>query len=127
MNYQTLKSNLQSFAQVHPGYVWFVLEISMLVAAGYSVFGLILVSTGALASGDTLRMLVGFMLAPLYGLLLFIMVTVLLAAILTLPYVFIINSRSPLSFATASATKPAGRKTPRKTASRRQSRSKATK
>jgi Flp pilus assembly protein protease CpaA len=126
MNYQALKTSIQTFTQAHPGYVWFVLELSMLFAAGYSVFGLILVSTGALASGDTLRMLLGFIFAPVYALMLFIMVTILLAAILTLPYVFITsNNRSIMAFA---AAKPSRKSTTRKPASqRRKTAAKATK
>jgi len=131
MNYQALKLNLLNFTEAHPGYVWFVLELSMLFAAGYSVFGLILVSTGALAAGDTLRMLLGFMFAPVYALMLFIMVTILLAAILTLPYIFITsNNRSMVAFATAkpTATKPRRKTATRKSASAgRKANSKTTK
>lgn len=86
MQYNQLKTTAISFHDSHPGYVWLVMELSMVCAAVYSLFGLFVVATGALITGSTLRMVAGFILAPFYALFLFVVVTVVLTTILTLPY-----------------------------------------
>jgi hypothetical protein len=107
MNYQVLKTKAQAFIQEHHSYFWGVFELSMLCAAGYSVFGLILLSTGALASGNTLIMMLEFMIAPVYAAILFVGVTAALSVILTLPYAIALTLHLPGQPA-AAATKSAG-------------------
>jgi hypothetical protein len=109
MNYQVLKTKALAFIQEHHSYFWGVLELSMLCAAGYSVFGLILLSTGALASGNTFIMMLEFMIAPVYAAVLFIAVTAALSVILTLPYAIALTLHLP-SRPTATRTAPRTRK-----------------
>jgi hypothetical protein len=120
MNYPELKAKSLAFIQEHHSYCWGVLEFSMICAGLYSVFGLILFSTAALASGNTLLMMVEFMIAPVYATILFIAVTAALSIMLTLPYAIALGFRIPnqqTAKVTASTPKkPRSRKT---TSSRR--------
>ncbi len=122
MHYQVIKSKSQNFIQKHHAYFWGVLELSMLCAAAYSVFGLFLLATGAMASGNTAVMMLEFMIAPLYAAVLFVSVTAALSVILTLPYAIALGLHLPKPFiaraAAISQAKPAKRKPTKATKSK---------
>jgi hypothetical protein len=95
MDYQQIKKQSLSFVSTHPAYFWSVLEFAMLFAAGYSIFGLVTMVTGAIATGNSVLMLLEFMAAPVYTVMLFAFVTLSLTVILSLPYAVVTGSLQP--------------------------------
>jgi hypothetical protein len=112
MNYKKLKSESRRFIRIHHAYFWGVLEFSMICAAAYSLFGLILLSTGALATSNTIEMMLLFMIAPLYAAVLFVSVTTALCVLLTLPYAIALGLHLPGR--PAVAVQPIAAKKPRR-------------
>ena len=86
MDYQQIKKQSLSFVKTHPSYFWSVLEFSMFFAAAYSIFGLATMVTGAVATGNSVLMLLELMTAPVYAVILFVFVTASLTLMLSLPY-----------------------------------------
>lgn len=119
MNYELLKTKSLAFIQEHYAYFWAVLEFSIICGAGYSVFGLILLSTAALASGNTFLMMLEFMIAPLYAAVLFVSVTSALCVMLTLPYAIALGLHLPDRQTAKASTSGAKKTRSRKTTARR--------